>query len=117
MELYVRSWNCIPALGTALKLIEMPSISWNCMQPCVTLGKLGSPLVSQGMHTHCNLKEYHTGHWLFLDLSNVTATCSILPSKTFLPLAQNFQLKFFSNLLSHKSFKNLSLTLMEVKLV
>ena len=47
MELYVRSWNCIPALGTALKLIEMPSISWNCIQPWVTLGKLGSPFFAK----------------------------------------------------------------------
>ena len=37
MELYARSWNCIPALGTVCKVIEMPVISWNCMQPRVTL--------------------------------------------------------------------------------
>ena len=38
MELHARSWNCNPALGTSCKLIKMPAIPWNCMQPRETLG-------------------------------------------------------------------------------
>ena len=57
MELFSMSWNCIPALGTACKLIEMPAILWNCIQPWitldnpwVTLGNLGKPWNWQNDH-------------------------------------------------------------------